>query len=358
MKRLHIAIRLRRGAEFLLELQCQIAARAVTAVYGPSGCGKTSLLHALAGLLRCEPGSEIRFGDDCWLSARRSLPTEARRIGLVFQEGHLFPHLDVDGNLEFAAKRAHKPGGPGKGEVIEWLGLAALLKRLPVQLSRGQQQRVAIARALLSHPDFLFLDEPLANLDRAGRREILLRLQALRAATDMPMLYVSHDMEEIAQLAGHMLVLDRGRLVASGAVGELSARLDLPMAQEERAAAVLAARVHSHEPEFGLTRLDVSGGAVWVGLSQAPPGGELRLRVPARDVSVCRTPPGDSSMLNLLPVRIAELEETRQQRQLVRLKTGDQYLLARLTRKSVVKLGLRAGERVYAQIKSVALLDG
>ena len=351
-------IKLRRSSEFRLDIQCRFPQRGTTAIHGPSGCGKTTLLYCLAGLLTGEKDTCIQFGGQTWQDRQVFVPPHQRNIGFAFQDGRLFPHLSVAGNLAYARQRARDNSGPSQEQVCDWLQLQALLTRYPQQLSRGQQQRVAVGRALLSRPDILFLDEPLANLDLASRREIMTHLQRLQGETDIPILYVSHNLEEAAKLADWLLVMEAGCILAEGPLQQLSAELSLAMAQEEQAAAILSAEFDALEPEYGLTRLSLEGQPLYIPGLTAPAGSlPLRLRIPARDVSLCLSAPQDSSILNILAVTVEEIEAGGANRLLLKLRLGEQFLLARLTRKSVVKLGLQVGGRAYAQIKTVALLD-
>jgi molybdate transport system ATP-binding protein len=240
--------------------------------------------------------------------------------------------------------------------VAEWLDLGELLSRPVNALSAGQKQRVAIGRALLCSPRLLLLDEPLANLDHAASRECLRCLQRLSGELQVPMLYVSHDIEEVSLLADHLLLLEQGRVMEQGSLLALCSRLDTRLSHEEQAAAILTASVSRHDTEFGLTELTVDGHSLRVNQLPLAPGQSRRVRIPARDVSVCRERPTDSSILNILPVTVTEIEETSGPRLLLRLKLGSQYLLARITRKSAVELALKAGDQVHAQVKSAALL--
>ncbi len=357
MSSLEARIRLDRGADFTLDVQLDIPLRGVTAVYGPSGSGKTSLLYCLAGLLSGSAETEIRFAGQLWQDGAQLLPSHQRQIGLVFQDARLFPHLTVAGNLAYASERRAGRSGPSLLEVCEWLKLENLMQRGPEQLSRGQQQRVAIARALLSAPRILLLDEPLANLDQSSRAEILSHLQRINRELAIPMLYVSHDMEELARLAEWLIVLECGRVSAQGPMIELCSRLELALAHEEQAAAIITATVTGHDTEFGLSQLDLDGQTMLVSALEAKPGSQLRLRVPARDISLCRQLPSETSILNIFKVQITEIEDSSSNRLLLRLQVGSQLLLARLTRKSIVALQLKPGDTVYAQIKSVALLS-
>lgn len=342
---------------FQLQLECSIASRGVTAICGPSGSGKSTLLDCIAGLRRASSGSTVSFGEQCWQDRETFVPPWQRRVAYVFQDARLFPHLSVQGNLDFARSRAPAANAPDPAQVIAWLDLAPLLTRQPDTLSAGQRQRVAIGRALLANPQLLLLDEPLANLDRATARQCLGYLQRLATEMSLPMLYVSHDIEEVSQLADQLLLLEQGRILNQGSLLDLCSRLDTHLAHEEQAAAIATAIISGHDSEFGLTELSLEGHPLFVNhLSQAE-GAERRVRIPARDVSVCRQRPDDSSILNILPVTIAEIEQTADARVLLRLALGEQHLLARITRKSAVHLQLQTGDRLYAQIKSAALLS-
>ncbi len=352
--RAHIA--LNRQDHFHLQVVAEIPLQGVTAIYGPSGCGKTSLLYCLAGLLECKAGSKIRFGDRVWQQDDTHLPVHERRIGFVFQDGRLFPHLNVAGNLAYAEKR-RRGTGPSRDEVCDWLQLQKLLERGVAELSQGQQQRVAIARALLSAPDILFLDEPLANLDLNSRTHILRHLERVSRELSIPIIYVSHDMEEVARLADWLIVMEEGRLIAQGPTLELCSRLELALAHEEQAAAIVHARLIRQDRVYGLSELELEGQPLFVTAVNAPQGANIRLRLPARDVSLCLEAPSNTSILNIFKARVTDIENSKASRVLVRLQTGKQFLLARLTRKSIASLRLKIGATVYAQVKSVALLN-
>jgi molybdate transport system ATP-binding protein len=342
--------------DFRLALDCELPATGVTAVYGASGSGKTSLLDCIAGLRKPEPGSTIRFRGQTWQDADTFAAPWQRGIGYVFQDSRLFPHLTVKGNLEYALRRRYSGNGPGLGQVTDWLDLENLLWQGAEQLSAGQKQRVAIGRALVSRPGLLLLDEPLANLDRQAARQCLGYLQRLHDELDLPMIYVSHNIEEVSELADHLLLLQSGRVVAQGQTLELCSQLDTQLSREEQAAAIVECRIAGHDPDFALTELELEGHPLYVSRVERAPGQRRRLRVPARDVSVCRQRPGDSSILNLLPVRLAAMRESDDARVMLRLTIGSQHLLARITRKSAHQLQLAVGDSLFAQIKSAALL--
>jgi molybdate transport system ATP-binding protein len=346
-------------ADFVLSLNTALHGNGVTGIFGSSGSGKTTLLDCIAGLRKAEPGSTVRWGDTLWQSDTEFLPTWQRQVGVVFQDGRLFPHLNVRQNLVYATQRRRSGDAsiPDWGNVIEWLQLQQLLNRSPDTLSAGQRQRVAIARALLSSPQLLLLDEPMANLDRTARAQCIDCLQRVRSELDIPMLYVSHDIQELAQLADDLLVLENGRIVEQGAFSDISSRVDSSLAHAVNAAAIATATVIQHDSQYGLSRLDVEGQSLWINLIADPVGQQRRIRIPARDVSICCERPQATSILNILEVTLAEVEQTPEARVMLRLKLGDQFLLARLTRKSVDTLNLKPGDTLFAQIKSAALLS-
>ena len=339
---------------FRLACAAELPARGVTAVYGPSGAGKSTLLHCIAGLRRGDPGTHIAFAGEPWQAGGNCLPAHRRRAAAVFQDARLFPHLSVAGNLAYARRRA-APGGPEPAALSAALGIETLLPRRPDTLSAGQKQRVAIARALLANPRLLLLDEPLANLDGEARRECLAALQAALGELAIPLLYVSHSIEEITGIADELLVLTDGALAARGPLLDLAGRLDSPLADEADAAAIVEVTVAGTEAAYGLTRLTLAGEPLWVTAEAVAPGQRRRLRIPARDVSVCRTRPADTSILNLLPVTLEALRPAGDSHCLLQLTIDGQRLLARITRKSAEALALAPGDALYAQIKSTAL---
>jgi molybdate transport system ATP-binding protein len=355
MNRLTLDIDCAGARGFRLRVQGDLPLAGVTAIYGPSGSGKSTLLDCIAGLRHPSGHSVIRFGDITWLEGGVASPPWERQVGYIFQDARLFPHLDVRGNLQYAKDRS-RPGGPELAEVVDWLGLEELLSHRPAALSGGQGQRVAIGRALLSAPRLLLLDEPLANLDHQAKMTLQAHLQRLAGELQLPMLYVSHDIEEVSQLADQLLILDDGQLVAQGPLLDLCTRLDTRLSHEEQAAAIALATIRGHDTRFGLTELDLEGQPLWVNHLPQSPGMRRRVRIPARDVSVCRERPRDSSILNILPVTLSEIEHTTDSRVLLKLALGNQDLLARITRKSASQLDLKVGDRLFAQIKSAALL--
>ncbi len=346
---------LQRGG-FTLDVDFRLPARGVTALFGPSGCGKTTLLRAIAGL---EPQARgrLKVGHVLWQDEGVFLPPHRRSLGYVFQEPSLFAHLDVRGNIEYGLRRLPRSARrPPLDRAVELLGLKNLLGRKPHQLSVGERQRVAIARALAVNPALLLLDEPLAALDEARKAEILPWLESLHRELAIPILYVSHARDEVARLADYLLLLEAGRLRVAGAVDELFARLDLPLAHRPDAETVIETRVAGHDAEYDLSWLDFSGGRFILPRNHLPEGTRVRLQVKANDVSITLARQQGTSILNIFPAVVDALTEDDRARVMVRLILGEQPLLCRITRKSAVDLALAPGKAVFAQVKSVALL--
>lgn len=343
--------------DFSLDVDLILPARGVTALFGPSGCGKTTLLRAMAGL---EYGNDgyLRVGEDVWQDGKQFLAPHRRPVGYVFQEPSLFDHLSVRRNLEYGLKRL--PGGAGTvslDQAVSLLGIGHLLDRKPHQLSGGEQQRVAIARALAVSPAMLLLDEPLAALDMTRKQEILPYLESLQRALDIPLLYVSHSRDEVARLADHLVLMEAGRVQAVGAVGELFSRLDLPLAHGPDTETLIKAVVAGHDETYALTYLDFPGGRFSVARSRLPLGSDARLQILARDVSLTLERPTRTSILNIFPATVDEMNSEGIAQTTVRIKIGTVPMLSRITRKSAAELELKPGKPVYAQVKSVALLS-
>lgn len=342
-------------SNFSLALKVKLPSSGITAVYGPSGCGKTSLLRCIAGLAEAEH-CQLSIGEH----AIGDLPVTKRQLGYVFQEDRLFPHLSVEGNLDFAYKRRFSDEGPSKHEVVEWLDIEALLNRKPDQLSGGQKQRVAIARSLLTAPRCLLLDEPLAGVDSKARTPILFHLETVAANLDIPMIYVSHNLDEITRLANHLIIMDQGQLVADGPLLNMLSRLDLELAQQENAAVVLNTRIAGHDGDYSLTHLawgDSDKGSLIIGQLPGAIGESVRVRIPCRDVSIALEEPNQSSILNVLPGVISDIELVDGARAIVKTEVAGQSILARITRMSLECLQLEKGKAVFLQIKTVALLS-
>lgn len=326
----------------------------ITVLFGPSGSGKSSVVAAIAGLLRPDE-CEIRVDGTVLADRTTWLPPERRRIGLVFQDARLFPHMSVATNLRYGLRRA--PQGQIRfDDVVDLLGIGHLLGRRPRALSGGERARVAIGRALLAQPRLLLLDEPLASLDDARRAEILPWLLRLKTALDLPILYVTHAMAEVVRLADHLVLLEAGRVVASGSLAELAARGDTPFALRDDAGAVIDAVVASHDPARRLTSLDGLGAPVLVPLMAQAPGTALRLRIPAREVILAGARPEAISVQNTLAGTVrAIVPDLPRHAVLVEVRVGGQALLARVTPDAVERLGLAVGAPVFVLFKSVGV---
>lgn len=341
---------------FVLDVDLALPGGGVTALFGPSGAGKTTLLRAIAGLDR-HPGGQLRVGESVWQAGERFLAPHRRPIGYVFQEASLFPHLTVEENIDYGARRVRRvEPGIELTEVVELLGIEHLLGRRPERLSGGERQRVAIARALAVSPRLLLMDEPLAALDLDRKREFLPYLEAIHRELDIPVIYVSHLAEEVSRLADHLVLLEAGRALATGELTDLTTRLDLPLAHAEDAAAVVEAEVAGHDEAYSLTYLSFPGGRFSVVARELPVGSRVRLRVAARDVSLTLERQSATSILNIFPATIEALAEEGEAQTTVRLRVEATPLLARVTRKSAARLELAPGRKVWAQAKSVALL--
>ena len=332
----------------------------VTALFGRSGSGKTTVVNAVAGLLRPDGG---RVSVDGRVLVDRAagvfVPPHRRRVGYVFQEGRLFPHMSVRRNLEYGARLAPRgEAGARFDDVVAMLGLGALLDRGPAGLSGGEKQRVAVGRALLSKPKLLLMDEPLAALDEARKDEILPYLERLRDETAVPVLYVSHSVAEVARLATTVVMLNAGRVVRVGPVGEVMADPDaVPGLGVREAGAVLAARVVAHHAD-GLSELAISGGRLLLPRIEAALGTGVRVRIHAQDVMLAREKPGRISALNVLEAEVVSVRLGEGPGAIVQLKAGEDLILARVTRRSVEGLDLRPGVACFAVLKSVAVGKG
>ena len=346
----------RRG-ELAIELDIALPPRGITALFGPSGAGKTSCLRAIAGLDRDSTGT-VSLGDEVWQDSARHVfvPPHRRRLGYVTQEASLFVHRSVAGNLDYGYRRAGRPKHIDRDALIDQFGLRALLGRRVDALSGGERQRVAIVRALLSDPSLLLFDEPLSALDTTARNDLLSRLETLHATLAVPMIYVSHAIDEVARLADHLVLLDAGHVVAQGALQATLTRLDLPATLAEAVGAVIEGTVVGHDAHDHLTELAFAGGTLFVPRRGDVVGQRLRCRVGARDVVLTLERQTGSSALNQVRARVIAMADADHPSQcLVQLDAGGSVLLARITRRSWHVLALVPGSEVWAQVKAVAL---
>jgi molybdate transport system ATP-binding protein len=357
MTPISLACRIDRGA-FNLDVDLALPGRGVTALFGHSGSGKTTLLRVLAGLERVA-GARVALGDEVWQDDARKVfvPTHQRGIGYVFQEASLFPHLNVRANLEFGRKRL-KPAERRFDllAVAELLGIERLLDASPATLSGGERQRAAIARTLLASPRLLLMDEPLAALDMRRKLEILPYLERLHDELALPVVYVSHAADEVARLADHLVVLEEGRVLASGPLAATLARLDLAANFQDDAGVMIETTLQAHDAD-GLSHLAFAGGVLLVVQRDAAVGTRVRCRIHARDVSLALERPRGSSITNILPARVDAVGPSGTPGQvLVRLLVGETALLARITERSRRELAIAPGCALWAQVKAVALL--
>jgi molybdate transport system ATP-binding protein len=346
---------------FSLDVDLHLPGRGVTALYGPSGSGKTSCLRCIAGLEQAGQGF-VQVNGEVWQDSQNGIfvPTHKRALGYVFQEASLFAHLSVLANLQFGFKRiAKSQRRVDMAQATELLGIGHLLERHPEHLSGGERQRVGIARALLTSPKLLLMDEPLAALDSQRKNEIVPYLQRLHDELDIPVLYVSHAQDEVARLADHLVLLSDGKALASGPIGETLARLDLPMAMGDDAGVIIEGQVCAYDAQYQLLSLQLPATEMSVRVTHAPMniGQTLRCKVHARDISLALHDSEASSILNRLPVTVVgEQAADNAAHVLIRLDAGGTPLLARITRYSRDQLSVRPGQRLWAQIKAVAVL--
>jgi len=344
---------------FTLDADLPMPDKGITALFGPSGSGKTTILRCMAGLER-SPGGFLSVADEVWQDERRGifLPTHKRPLGLVFQEASLFPHLTVLGNLRYGMKRARNKKKEGFDAMLDLLDIRTLLERTPDSLSGGERQRVAIARALLTRPRLLLMDEPLSALDMKRKLEILPYLERLHGELSIPVLYVSHSLDEVVRLADHLILIENGRVMANGPISDILVRPDLSAALAGESGAVLETTVAAHEAD-GLTRLEFPGGKLYIAGNTHTPGSRVRCRIHASDVSLALSAHTDTSILNILPatiVAVADADTPGHVLVQLQLKGGESLLLARITERSRQALNIKPGITVIAQVKSVAIL--
>ena len=345
--------------DFVLDASFDAPVVGVTALFGPSGSGKTMLLRCIAGLERAT--GLLRVNGEIWQDEDTFVPTYQRPIGYVFQEASLFPHLSVRANLEYGYKRITSvERGVSFDQVVEWLDLSHLIERVdPEKLSGGERQRIAIGRALLTNPRLLLMDEPLTALDTISKQQILPYLECLHRELEIPIIYVSHALDEVARLADHIILLERGKVIANDLLNKTLARLDLPTAHFDDTGVIIETKVAEQDKTYHLTRLEFTSASLWVAEVKQPLGSVVRARILARDVSISLKQPKGTSINNILPVRIVEIRDEGSDKVNLRMNIGDdQELLSRITRRSSDLLNLTIGMKVFAQVKSVVLITG
>jgi molybdate transport system ATP-binding protein len=329
----------------------------VTALFGRSGAGKSTVVKAIAGLIRPERG-RIQIGDAVLFdsSQRVDVPAQNRRAGVVFQDGRLFPHLNVQQNLLYGFARAKGPKAIDAESVIGTLGIESLLERKPNTLSGGERQRVAVGRALLAQPQVLLMDEPLASLDSARKADVLPYLEALNARFGIPIIYVTHDADEVLRLASDVVLLAGGKVAASGPLGDVTSRLNLPAEAEALGlGAILDGRIEGHDTSRGLSSVATPVGAFKLPLLAREVGARVAIRVAARDVSLALERPTAISVQNMFDAVVDEMHPAAPHVMRLALTAGQGRLVAEVTADAVARLKLAPGGRVVALVKSVAL---
>ncbi|WP_274425804.1 molybdenum ABC transporter ATP-binding protein [Chelativorans sp. YIM 93263] len=333
------------------------AEQGVTALFGPSGAGKSTILKMIAGTARPDSG-HIVAGERVFFDSVTgvSLPARARGVGFVFQDGRLFPHMSVRRNLTYARWAGRREASRSLEEVVGLLGLAAHLDRYPGTLSGGERQRVAIGRALLAEPEILLLDEPLSSLDRDRRAEILPYLEAVANEAHTPILYVSHETDEVARLADQVVVVENGNVGAIGTPAEILGQRRFPM-DEEGPVSILEGRVIDVDERYGMARVEIGGALIELSKDSLPVEGGVRLRIHASDIAIAMQAHKGLSIRNQLQCTV-EAVELRGHSAQIALSFGRQKLFSRITTKSADILGLKTGMQVTALIKAISVESG
>jgi len=351
-----VAVTKRRGS-FVLDARFELPTPGVVALFGRSGCGKSTLVNVIAGLLDAD-GGRVVLDDRVLLDTENRIfvAPECRRIGYVFQDARLFPHLSVAANLEYGRRRATGHRFVNLDTVATLLDLGSLMDRRTHQLSGGERQRVAIGRALLSQPSLLLLDEPLASLDAARRGEVLPYLENLRDQLAIPMVYVSHDFDEVMRLATYVVLMNSGKTIAQGGVGDMSLNLDLrSIIGADAVGAIVDGTVLGTDARSGLMRVRVGRGELKVQAPNAEVGAKLRVQLLARDLIVATEAPQHLSVRNILSGVVTAVTSDDAESDLIAMDIGGTLIMARVTKAATRELALRPGLSAWALVKAVSL---
>ena len=352
-----IRISLKRPGGFSLDVDIAVKPGGVTTLFGPSGCGKTTVLRSAAGLEHAR--GFVRIAGSLWQDDERKIfvPTCERRLGYVFQEASLFPHLNVRDNITYGLKRRKDPDGEKRlAQAVELLGIGHLLERRTNELSGGERQRCAIARSLAIRPTALLMDEPLAALDHARRLEIMPWLERIKRELNIPVIYVTHSEEEVLRLADTLVVMENGRVLEAGPVASVWHALSRQTGSSAQKSSLVVARVTERDSRWGLIKAQSGGASFWVHDNGADIGSDLRLMLEADNVSISSEKPSMTSIQNVFSCRAAEiLPGADDSRRLVELDAGGTLILAEVTARAVHELGIAPGIELWAQVKSVAV---
>lgn len=355
---LHIRLTLNRK-DFQLKINLTLPAQGITVLFGSSGSGKTTVLRCLAGLEKSN--GFIQFGDQIWQDSSHGiwLPTYARDIGYVFQEASLFEHMNVRANLYYGVRRAAKTSSSlALDRAIDLLGIKHLLDRTVQTLSGGERQRIAIARALAIQPKLLLMDEPLGSLDIQRRQEVLPWLERIHHEWEIPIVYVTHSIEELTRLANYVIHLEGGSVLTDGTLSAVLSSPIFSIALGAQAISVMQGTVQEHDTTYHLTRVCIEDYSLWVPHLAQSPGTTVRIRVNANDVSLVDCANLNNSTQNTLQGVIDHIfADAHPAFYLVTTVIGKQKILARITRKACCALSLVEGMSVWVDIKSVALIE-
>jgi molybdate transport system ATP-binding protein len=353
---LQVAVKKIRGA-FELDAKFDLPTPGVAALFGRSGCGKTTLVNIIAGLLEATHGRVV-LDETVLLDTERhiDIPPERRRMGYVFQDARLFPHLKVAANLRYALSRASAPAFVTLDRVADLLHLGPLMDRRTHALSGGERQRVAIGRALLSQPSLLLLDEPLASLDASRREEVLPYLETLRDQLSIPMVYVSHNFDEVLRLATHLVLMESGRTTAQGNLAEMSLNPAIrAIIGPDAVGAIVDGTVLGIDTASGLTRVQVGRGELKINYDRAAQGSKMRVQLLARDLIVATHPAEQLSVRNSLEGVVKDIAEDVDDSHLIAIDIGGPLIMARITKAATRELRLTPGLRVWALVKTASL---